>query len=284
MITILDKLTPTAAFARLFAVIAITVLFAWLALMNLDGTSKPIMDRWVGAHPFLSTLPVNILSKLAFLLGATQALAAIAIALYAVPVRYKHYAYTAIVVLSVASLSLMFTNPVWINSLGGFPAIGAGQGIIKYVAIAGVALWLMGNRHSETVMMLGLILVLGWIGAMKFTEAEANGVYPLLTSSPVFNWMVPATLSKLHASYAIGIIELITVALLTGWWWNRKLALLGLWLSAATFVITLSFMITFAGTWVGGFPALSSAGQFLLKDLVLLAATAALAAELKTPW
>lgn len=284
MISILDKFTPTAAFARLFAVITITVMFAWFALMNLDGTSKPIIDRWVDAHPFLSTLSVNIQSKLAFFLSAAQALIAITIALYAVPVRYKHYAYMAIVILSVAALSLMFTNPVWISSLGGFPAIGSGQGLIKYVAIAGVALWLVGNRHSETIMMIGLILVLGWIGAMKFTEPEANGVYPLLTSSPVFNWLVPATLNKLQASYAIGVIELVTVALLSGWWWNRKLALVGLWLAAVTFIITLSFMITFADAWVSGFPALSSAGQFLLKDLVLLAAAIALAAELRTPW
>jgi uncharacterized membrane protein YkgB len=282
MLKLLDTFSPNLAFARLFMVVAIAVTFGWLGLMNLQGAAKSVTDAWIAGHPFLSGLSPSIKSLLPLSLGGVQIAIVAAIALYAVPSRFKQHAYTAILVLSVASLSLLATNPVWIAKLGGFPAIGSGQGILKYLAIAGAALWLMGNRHAQTVMILGLILVLGWIGGMKFTAIEADGIYPLVTSSPFFTPLIPAYLDKMQMSYVIGVFELITVFLLTAWWWKKPLAQLGLWASVATFVVTLSFMVTFNGAWAGGFPLLTSAGQFLLKDLMLLAVAFALMAENKS--
>jgi len=281
-----DRLSPSMSFARFFAVISISVVFIWFGAMNIEGIAHPIALNWISAHPLLSQLPKNVSNMLPVFLGGFQLLVGIIVALHAVPSRYKQYSYSLIVIMAVASLSLLGTNPVWINSLGGFPAIGSGQGIIKYLAIAGVALWLMGNRHANSVMMVGLILVLGWIGGMKFTGPEADGVYPLLTSSPVFNWWAPVYFTKQMASNIIGVTELITVFLLTGWWWNKRVCQAGLLLSAGTFIVTLSFMVTFSQTWAdgagGGFPVLTGTGHFLLKDLLLLAATLALAAELKS--
>ena len=279
MNNILDTLTPSMSFARFLAVVSVAVVFIWFGGLTLRGTSAGIMDSWVSAHPVLKGLPKDLKSYFPLALGGLQLLIGVVVALHAVPGRFKQHAYTAVVVISLGALSLLTTNPVWIKSLGGFPAIGSGQGIIKYLAIAGVALWLGAYRHANTVMLLGLILVLGWIGAMKFTAPEAAGVYPLLTSSPLFNWWAPVYFSKQMASNIIGIIELITVLCLTGWWWNKRIFQLGLLMAAATFLVTLSFMASFAGSWSGSFPYLASAGHFLLKDLLLLAATLALMAE-----
>ena len=35
----------------------------------------------------------------------------------------------------------------------------------------------------------GLVLVLGWIGAMKFTAYEAEGIKSLVETSPLMSWM-----------------------------------------------------------------------------------------------
>ncbi len=35
----------------------------------------------------------------------------------------------------------------------------------------------------------GLVLVLAWIGAMKFTAYEANGIQPLVANSPMMSWV-----------------------------------------------------------------------------------------------
>lgn len=37
----------------------------------------------------------------------------------------------------------------------------------------------------------GLVLVLGWIGAMKFTAYEAEGIKSLIETSPLMSWMNP---------------------------------------------------------------------------------------------
>ena len=35
----------------------------------------------------------------------------------------------------------------------------------------------------------GLVLILFWIGAMKFTAFEAEGIKPLIASSPLMSWL-----------------------------------------------------------------------------------------------
>ena len=35
----------------------------------------------------------------------------------------------------------------------------------------------------------GLVLVLAWIGAMKFTAYEAEGIKNLVETSPLMSWM-----------------------------------------------------------------------------------------------
>jgi uncharacterized membrane protein YkgB len=60
-------------------------------------------------------------------------------------------------------------------------------------------------------------------------------------------------------------------------------------MSAATYLITLTFFLSTPGVaeaTAGGFPAIAAApGQFLLKDLVLLAASLSLLfASVQGPW
>jgi uncharacterized membrane protein YkgB len=272
MTTLFDRLRPGPQFTDFFVTLSLAVFLIWLGLMNVSGASADIVGRWLKGHMLLSGL-APYKQPIMLGLGAVQGLAGLVILLHSVPEHIKRLGYWFVVVMSGFSLSLMLTNPVWIDSLGGFPAIGAGQGLIKYLAIGGLALWRLQYRQANLVMLLGLMLVLGWIGAMKFTVPEADGIEPLLKTSPVFNWWLPVYFTKLQASYVIGVAELVTVVLLTGYWWSRRAFGAGLLLSAATFLVTLSFLISFAPSWnkaLGGFPYLTSGGQFLLKDLLLL--------------
>lgn len=59
----------------------------------------------------------------------------------------------------------------------------------------------------------GLILVLGWIGAMKFTAYEAMGIQPLVAHSPFVSWMYDL-LSVRSFSAMLGCIEIATATLL----------------------------------------------------------------------
>lgn len=98
-------------------------------------------------------------------------------------------------------------------------------------------------------------------------------------ASPLMSWLYDV-LSVQGVSNLIGSIEILTAALFVLGAKFPKAALAGALAAAVTFLVTLSFMITAPG-WeqsLGGFPALSVVpGQFLLKDIVLLAGTIFLA-------
>ena len=119
----------------------------------------------------------------------------------------------------------------------------------------------------------GLVLVLGWIGAMKFTAYEAAGIKTLVETSPFMSWMYEI-LSLQATSNIIGVAELSAAALIAIRPLSPKLSAIGSVLAVLTFLTTLTFLFSLPG-WeksLGGFPALSGSGGFLLKDTVLLGA------------
>jgi uncharacterized membrane protein YkgB len=129
------------------------------------------------------------------------------------------------------------------------------------------------QRAGEFLIRYGLVIVLAWIGAMKFTAYEAAGIQPLVESSPLMSWMYKI-LSVQATSNVIGVTELGTALLLAIRPWSPRLSAIGSVLAVFTFLSTLTFLFSLPG-WeksLGGFPALSGSGGFLLKDVVLLGA------------
>ena len=120
----------------------------------------------------------------------------------------------------------------------------------------------------------GLVLVLLWIGGMKFTAYEAEGIRPLVANSPLMGW-VYNLMSVTAFSSLLGVVEIVIgvlIALRPVW---PAGSALGSGLAVGMFLTTLSFLVTTPG-WepsLGGFPAVSAMpGQFVLKDIVLLGA------------
>ena len=118
----------------------------------------------------------------------------------------------------------------------------------------------------------GLVVVVGWIGLMKFTEYEAEGIRLFVANSPLMSW-VYGLMSVRGFSAVLGVVEvavaiLIAVAHCAAGFRRRERLAVGM------FLTTLSFLVTTPGVWepsAGGFPALSAIpGQFLIKDLALL--------------
>jgi reactive chlorine resistance protein C len=144
------------------------------------------------------------------------------------------------------------------------------SGASSALADKGVAIAVLGSR----VLRYGLVLVVGWIGLMKFTGYEANGIQPLVAHSPLMGWMYHF-LSVRQFSDGLGVVEVAIALLIALRPWSPKASAVGSALAMVMFLTTLSFLFSTPG-WepsLGGFPALSaSPGQFLLKDLVLLGA------------
>lgn len=134
---------------------------------------------------------------------------------------------------------------------------------------------------SEYALRYSVILVLAWIGAMKFTAYEAGAIEGLVASSPLVSWLY-SVFSQQGVSNLIGTIEIATAAALALGVKFKPAAVAGALGAIATFSITLTFLFSAPG-WeasLGGFPALSVVpGQFLLKDIVLLAVSVSLLAK-----
>ena len=119
----------------------------------------------------------------------------------------------------------------------------------------------------------GLVLLLVWMGGMKFTAYEAEAISGLVSNSPLLAWAYNA-FSMTQFGLVLGITELIIAALIAARPFSARLSALGSGLAVGMFLVTLSFMLSTPGVVEPslGFPALSVLpGQLLLKDVVLLA-------------
>ena len=146
----------------------------------------------------------------------------------------------------------------------------------------------------------GIVVVFLWIGGLKFSGYEADGIVPFVANSPFMSFFyhqpgqykshknkegeyVPAnqTWNRLNNTYGfadcLGAF-LITLAVLVASY--RFLPLASIVASVLIFLMTLgtlSFLITTPEAWVPhlggkewGFPFLSGAGRLVIKDLVIL--------------
>ena len=136
-----------------------------------------------------------------------------------------------------------------------------------------------GSLSLLALLRWALVVIFLWFGGMKFTAYEANGIAPFIVNSPIMS-RLHALFGVQGASYVIGVLELSTAGALILGAFQPVFSALGAAMSAATYLITLTFLLSTTGVaeaTAGGFPAISAMpGQFLLKDLVLLAASLAL--------
>lgn len=117
----------------------------------------------------------------------------------------------------------------------------------------------------------GLVLILFWIGAIKFTAFEAKGIKPLIETSPFINWLY-RVFDLQTASNMLGITEITVGVMIALRPYSTNLAAFGSAFAVLMFLTTFSFLFSLPG-WepsLGGFPALSSAGGFQIKDICLL--------------
>ncbi|MDQ2778918.1 MAG: YkgB family protein [Pseudomonadota bacterium] len=120
-----------------------------------------------------------------------------------------------------------------------------------------------------------LVLIFLWFGFMKFTVYEAKGIAPLVMHSPLLAWAY-YLLGERGFATALGVVELTIGVLIALRPWSARASAIGSVASIITYLITLSFILTTPGTWQEGMgvPYLSGPiGQFLIKDVVLLAAS-----------
>ena len=124
------------------------------------------------------------------------------------------------------------------------------------------------NFHSlgYNIAVLGVVIVLIWIGIFKFTPTEAKAIEPLVRNHFLMSWLYNIT-SVQGVSNLIGSVEIVAaVFLLLHFFW-RKAGVVGGILSAFIFLFTLSFLFTTPGVSkpVDSMPVTDF---FILKDIM----------------
>lgn len=158
------------------------------------------------------------------------------------------------------------------------------------------------DRLAMGMLRAALVLVLVWIGGLKFANYEADSIVPLVANSPLMSFLYrqPAEyrshmnkegeLNPQHRSWhqangtysfshGLGIVIVSIGILIALYPFKPELSALGSFLLILMSCTTLSFLITTPEAWVPaigdaehGFPYLSGAGRLIVKDCIMLAA------------
>lgn len=151
----------------------------------------------------------------------------------------------------------------------------------KTNAIADTQRGIKFENLGAKIIRYGLALVLIWIGFLKFTSYEAEGIKGLIANSPLFSWTLPAFGLRGFANI-LGVTEIILGILIGLKSFEPKISFWGSLGAIIMFILTLTFLLSTPGIIQMGFsfPYISPMpGQFLLKDIVLLGASVWTAGE-----
>ena len=159
------------------------------------------------------------------------------------------------------------------------------------------------DRFGMGLLRLGLVIVLLWIGGLKFASYEADSIVPLVANSPLASFMYshPAPEYRLHmnkegevkpanqewqrsnntyvVSNGLGIVIVMLGLLIALYPVLPQASAVGSGLLVLMSLTTLSFLMTTPEAWVPalgemhhGFPYLSGVGRLIVKDCIMLGA------------
>ncbi len=133
-----------------------------------------------------------------------------------------------------------------------------------------------GRRLETTGAVLlrySLVIVLLWVGALKFTAYEAEAVANFVENSPLLSWMLDI-FSVRTFSRLLGAFEIVLGLMIATRPVAPRISALGSLGALLLFLVTLTFVFSTPGSWQPGYgiPYLSpDPGQFLAKDVAFAA-------------
>jgi uncharacterized membrane protein YkgB len=138
-----------------------------------------------------------------------------------------------------------------------------------------VKIGILKNDLDYHLIRASMVIIFLFFGYQKWFQYEADALIPYITHGPVIFWLYPVFGIR-GATYFLGVAEWLFGGLLFAGFWNKKLGILGALGSCFTFIGTVTIIPFMPGGWAasaGGFPAMTERVAFLLKDIVLLAAS-----------
>ena len=120
-----------------------------------------------------------------------------------------------------------------------------------------------------------MIVLFMFFGYQKWFPYEAEVLIPYISNGPLLSWMYPV-FGVRGAGWFLGLSEWSFATLLFLGFWHKRLGILGALGSCAAFLGTITIIPFMPDGWAasaGGFPAMTGNVPFLMKDIVLFAAS-----------
>src|SRR5262245_43443407 len=120
-----------------------------------------------------------------------------------------------------------------------------------------------------------MVIIFLFFGYQKWFDYEAQALVPFISNGPLISWMYPVFGIR-GASWFLGASEWLFGALIFIGFWNKGIGALGAAGSCLTFIMTITIIPFMPDGWdasASGFPAMTGNVPFLMKDLVLFAAS-----------
>src|SRR5205807_3225286 len=142
--------------------------------------------------------------------------------------------------------------------------------LIKILAKSGL---LKGDLDLHLVR-AAMVLIFVLFGYQKWFEYEAQTLIPFISNGPLISWLYPV-FGVRGASWFLGASEWLFAALLFWGFWNKKAGVLGALGCLFAMIGTVTIIPFMPDGWdaAAGFPAMKGNVAFLMKDVVLLAAS-----------
>jgi uncharacterized membrane protein YkgB len=133
---------------------------------------------------------------------------------------------------------------------------------------------LLAEDLDYQIIRASMVIIFLFFGYQKWWAYEAERLVPFISNGPLISWMYPA-FGYRGASWFLGASEWTFGALLLAGFWDKRLGILGALGSTVTFIMTVTIIPFMPDGWdpVAGFPAMTGNVPFLMKDVVLLAAS-----------
>jgi uncharacterized membrane protein YkgB len=125
------------------------------------------------------------------------------------------------------------------------------------------------------LMRASMVFIAFFFGYQKWFQYEADALIPYISNGPLIFWLYPV-FGVRGATYFLGVCEWLFGALLFLGFWNKKLGVLGALGFCLSMISTFTIIPFMPGGWAasaGGFPAMTERVAFLMKDLVIFAAS-----------
>jgi len=138
-----------------------------------------------------------------------------------------------------------------------------------------IRLGLLREDLDYQLMRASLVVLFLFFGYQKWFDYEAQALMPYIGNGPLLFWMYPV-FGVRGASWVLGVSEWSFALLLFLGFWHRRLGILGALGSCAAFIGTVTIIPFMPDGWAasaGGFPAMTGNVPFLMKDVVLFAAS-----------